>query len=54
MQEADFKVTNKGFIVALWLALLVYLVGVTWLMADVQLRLGKAEHRLMHALSEHE
>ena len=51
MQEADFKVTSKGLIIALWLAILIYLAGVTWLMVDVQSRLGKTEHRLMHAIS---
>ena len=48
MAEIDFKNVRPDFLVALWIALLVCLFGLTFLLADVERRLGKIEHYLIH------
>jgi hypothetical protein len=44
----DFKNVRSDFIVALWVALLLYLASMTYLMADIESRLGHIEHYLAH------
>jgi len=44
----DIKNIKIDFIVALWIAILLYLAGMTYLMIDVQQRLGCIEHHLAH------
>ena len=44
----DFKNVRSDFVVALWVALLLYLASTTYLMADMEVRLGHMEHYLAH------
>lgn len=44
----DIKNVRSDFVIALWLAFLLYLAGMTYFMADVQFRLGHIEHYMMH------
>ncbi len=46
----DIKNINKDLIVTLWVAFLVYLIGMTCLMVDIQHRLGRIEHYIAHQL----
>lgn len=46
------KKVRDDFVAALWIAFLIYLVGTTYLMIDIQLRLGRIEHYLAHQLKE--
>ena len=44
----DFKKVGSDFVIALFVAILIYIVGMTFLMVDVQQRLGKIEHSMSH------
>jgi len=44
----DFKKVNSDFVVALWVAALLYLASTTYLISDIERRLGQIEHFLSH------
>lgn len=44
----DIKNARNDFIIALWLAFVIYIAGMTYLMVDIQMRLGDIEHQLVH------
>ena len=48
----DIKNVKIDFIIALWIALLLYLAGMTYLMVDVQRRLGRIEHYVEHQIKK--
>lgn len=52
MRGIDFKSVRPNFLVALWIVLIICLAGVTYLLADIERRLGKIEHCLSHSISE--
>ncbi len=51
MREMDFKNVRPDFLLALWIALLIFLIGITYLLADIEMRLGTIEHYLAHSVS---
>ena len=50
----DFKNVRSDFVVALWIALLIYIVGMTYLMVDVQYRFSRIEHYMAHQVKKGE
>ena len=46
----DIKNVRSDFVVGLWIALLVYLAGMTYIMVDIQMRLGRIEHYMAHQI----
>ena len=46
----DIKNINKDLAVVLWVAFLIYLIGTTYLMIDIQKRLGFIEHYIAHQI----
>ena len=47
----DFKNVRSDFLLALWIALLLYLIGMTYLIADIEHRLGRLEHMAIHGFN---
>ena len=39
---------RSSFVIMFWIAFLIYLVGMTYLMSDIEARLGKIEHYMAH------
>lgn len=51
MEKMDFKSVKPDFLLALWIAVLIFLFGITYLLADMEKRLGTIEHYLAHSVS---
>lgn len=51
MKEMNLKSVRPNFLLALWIALLIFLIGITCLLADIEMRLGTIEHYLAHSVS---